>query len=613
MMQHHRFVHPWISRALTTAAFCLTLLLIGGPGSAQQTDIHVTPPPQIPVGEDPLRQALDAAQTTLNDGLTTMNEGTLRRAAAMYEDIIQQYALDNRSFDAYFAAAYIYIEYLQTLPDYQHAQNLLTLLINNHPSNYSSVTEAYLTRAHLEYRCLRDYRSAQEDLASVLRNPPLATALGTREIETKVLLAKCYQKLGEYDNAKAIWQELAISNPELDTEGRLQWIQDAANWYLIDDGRLRLFFDKGVDRDTYTSCLAQIRDGLTQAETLWQVTPSGTIDVYLYASTDRLFDFTIRSKGFAIPTDAEIHLAPSDTPDSKHLAGWVLSQRLNSRPEGTVFPFFRAGFCHYFIAAPDEINRRAAREIYYYGGNLPDYELLFPLSFDYTYSEEYATMSASFLHYLIEDRGVSIDGLEKFYRLLWSRPDSRFLPPLIAALSRLDFGTSEARNWQDQLLAPDQVYGLFQSVLGINLTSEMAGWQQSLAGDIAAVQAELGSLTADVQRVQVDLSTPQKTLETWWNAYRAGDFSALIAASTSEMAGILSDARDMYIQQGILQQVILDNFIRPYRSAQMVVVQEGEFGDDLYVFQVQIVRGTDIQDMTIAVRKEGNQWKIDSN
>jgi hypothetical protein len=79
------------------------------------------------------------------------------------------------------------------------------------------------------------------------------------------------------------------------------------------------------------------------------------------------------------------------------------------------------------------------------------------------------------------------------------------------------------------------------------------------------------------------------------------------------MAGILTDARDMYEQQGILQQVILDNFIRPYRSAQMVVVQEGEFGDDLCVFQVQIVRGTDIQDMTIAVRKEGNQWKIDSN
>ena len=47
-------------------------------------------------------------------------------------------------------------------------------------------------------------------------------------------------------------------------------------------------------------------------------------------------------------------------------------------------------------------------------------------------------MSASFLHYLVEDKGVAISSIVKFYRLMWSRPDSRWQPPLMDEINKLD-------------------------------------------------------------------------------------------------------------------------------------------------------------------------------
>jgi hypothetical protein len=592
-------------------AFILIALMLPIPGFAQQADITVTNPP-APTGDDPFLQAMDAAQTVLNDGLATMSEDTLRRAALMYEDIIENYSLDNRHFDAYFAAAYIYIEYLQTSSDYEHAQNLLTLLINNHPSNYAVVVDAMIQRAQLEYRCTRDFRAAQEDLSATLNNPALSEELGSRDIDAKVFLAKCRQKLGEYAMAKAIWDELAISNPELDTEGRSQWLTDSATWFVLNDAQVRLFFEQDVDRDTYTSCLAQLHQGLDQAQATWGMSQTAPVDVFLYASSDRLFDYTTRSRGFALPMDTEIHMSPSDMSQIGHLAGWVLSQELNSRPDETAFPFLRAGFLHYFLAPSSDLDRSAARAIYYYGGSIPDYEIFFPLSFDYTYSDEYEILSASFLHYLIEDKSVGIPDLMKFYRLLWSRPISRYEPPATAALMSV-INQGQVQNWGEQEVTPDKVYALSSTILGVDLQAEFVSWQAYLASDIAAVQAELGAATPLAQDVQVDLSTPENALNTWWNAYKAGDFDALIRSSATDMAEVFADAKALYEQQGILDQVIMDSFVRPNRDASLTIVESGQFADDLWVFQVQIVRTSGTEDATIVVRKEGNDWKIDSN
>jgi hypothetical protein len=324
-----------------------------------------------------------------------------------------------------------------------------------------------------------------------------------------------------------------------------------------------------------------------------------------------LFDYTLRSDGFALPIDGEIHLALTNIPDLPHLTGWVLSHQLNTRPDATVLPVFRAGFNHYFLGTRSEIDALAAHEVYYYGGTLADYELLFPLSLDYTYTSEYAALSASFLHYLIEDTRADVRSLERFYRLVRDRPDERWQPPVMERI--LERNLEGTVSQQENLLTPGELYGLFDNVLDVDLASELRAWQESLAGEIARVEAELGSISAEAQRVEVDLTTPQNALQSWWAATRAGDFDAMIAASTREVAQFLRDARDYYKQEGILEQVIFDYFVRPNRSARMIVVSEGTFGETLHVFQVQIERGDEIEEKTVVVRKESNQWKIDSN
>ncbi len=598
-------------RSLMILAFLAAFLMIGLPAGSQEAEISITYDSPV-VGENAFNQAMDGAETIFNDGLTTMNEATLRRAARQYEQIIEDFPRDPRHFNAYFSSAYIHMEYLQGVSDYEHTSNLLSLLINNHPSSYPEVTDAHVTLAHLQYRCLRDYRAAQENLSVVLNDNRLAVELGTREIDVKVLLAKCRQKLGNYDQALSLWEELSYTNPELDTEGRLMWIENSDDWFLIDDGTVRLFFEDGVERETYTSCLAQIRDGITAAENTWGLLPNGAIDVYLYASTDHLFDYTLRSNAFALPIDIEIHMAPSDMDGIPHLTGWLVSRRLNTRPDETNFPVLRAGFNHYFMGSRHEIDSIAAREIYYYGGTITDDVLLFPISYDYTFSNEYYAMSASFFHHLIDSSRVNVNDLEIFYRLLWANPKARMLPPLMEELSQLGM-EGEVVGWQESLITPAQVYDLFRNVLGVDLGEEIASWQAGLSDEIALVSAELGNISTEIQRVSVDLSTPEKALESWWNAYKAGDFDAMIESSTREMGQFLTDARDYYREQDILDLVIMDHFIRPYRDARMVVVNTGSYADNIYAFEVRIEKDDEVEEKTIVVRMEGSDWKVDSN
>ena len=175
-------------RALILPLVLIAITVMPGISAAQENEIYVSPPDTTPIPSDAIAQALSAAQTMANDGISTMNEDTLRHAAAAYEQIIQDFPNDERHFDAFFASAYIHMEYLQGVSDYEHAANLLKLLINNHPSNDPEVTDAYLTLAHLYYRCTRDYRSAQECLSELLRHGPIAL-LSAYSIEVNVKLS----------------------------------------------------------------------------------------------------------------------------------------------------------------------------------------------------------------------------------------------------------------------------------------------------------------------------------------------------------------------------------------------------------------------------------------
>ena len=265
MLRNRGSLFSYYARIATLCSLFGILVVFGTPARSQQNDITVVKP-VAPTGEDPLLQAMQGAQNILNDGLTTMNEDTLRRAAGQYEQIVVDYSRDPRYFDAYFYAVNIYMDYLQTAPDYHHAQNLLTQLITEHPSNYSQVLNALLIRADLEYRCLFDYRAAQEDLSAILNNTFLSSELGDRDVQVKAILAKCRQKLEEFGQASTIWDEIAISNPELDTEGRLQFIDNATTWMKVQDSRMRLYFEDDISPKIYQECVNRIHDGLAESE-----------------------------------------------------------------------------------------------------------------------------------------------------------------------------------------------------------------------------------------------------------------------------------------------------------------------------------------------------------
>ncbi len=602
-----------MSKFVPAALVTAVLLVIGmhGPDArAQEVEITLEPSPISDL--DTLARARSEADAEFDEAVRSAGENRFRRAASMYEEITQEFSLDTRHLDAYFSAAYVYMEYLQTVTDYEQASNLYSILISNHSHEYGLVADAFVARAHLNYRCKRDYRAAQRDLSHVLNERDLRITLGgDREFDVKALLARCRQKLGEYEEARMLWDEISFEHPEQDTEGRRQWIEDSASWYTIDAEGIRFFFKDNIPQTTYMECLSEIQDGLSAAYETWGLDPV-PVDVYLYDTSDHLFDFTLRSKGFVLTVDSEIHLAVEDIPNAGHLAGWVASQGLNIRPEATVFPMLRAGFNHYFLGSRRELDDLAAREIYFYGGNIPEADLVFPLSFDYTYSDEYCNIAASFMHYLIEEERVSLDDLQRFYRLLSARPDRMIQPPLMTRLLLTEI-EGETRTWMEGQLTRPQVYSLYQTSLGINLSDEIAEWNDSLRDEIADIETQLGTFSAEVRRVDLDLSTPQNALGSWWEAYRSGDFDGLIGASTNEMAQFLSETREFYEDEGILEQVIIEEFIRPYRSANMIVVQMGSFGDSLAVFEVLIEQGSEAESMTIVVRKEGNSWRVDSN
>ncbi len=612
MIRGHYSVTSNSRRAILSFAALLILVLIGLPGIAQEVEVTLEPARED-YGGDPLAQVFAAADGMFNEGLLNLDEDLLRRAAAQYEYITREFPLDLRHLDAFFSAAYIYMEYLQSPSDYEQAYDLLSQLIMSNPYEYNALADGYLTRAHLEYRCTREYRAAQEDLSELLNNLSLSSQLGhDGVIDVQVLLAKCRQKLGEYDEARRLWEEITFSNPELDTEGRLHWIMSSGDWFRIDSGGLRLFFENGVDQDTYTLCLTEMQRSLAAAASKWGLHSAGPVDVYLYNSSDHLFDYTLRSEGFVLPNDAEVHLAPADIRESDHLAGWVVAHRLNTRPDVTVLPFLRAGFNHYFLGSRSTLDELAAKEIYYYGGTITDQDLLFPLSYDYTFSNEYKNIAASFIHYLVDGGHINVQDLRRFYRLLWARPDRSWQPPLVTELLRGSI-EGETLSWQQGLIMPVQVHELFEANLGVGLSDELAAWQETLTDELATIESELGSFTAEINRVELDLSTPEDALRSWWEAYRAGDLDSLIEASTQEVADVLREMRQFWEEEGILEQVLLDNFIRPYRTARMVVVQQGTFDDDLYVFEVRIELGDEIEESTIVVRREGNVWRVDSN
>ena len=564
---------------------------------------------------DALDQAFGRAEAMFDDGLTTMNESTLRNAAALFEQIIQDFPNDPRHFNAYFSSAMINIEYLQGISDYEHARNLLNLLINNHPSSYPEVTDALLTLAQVEYRCLGDYRFAQEHLSAVLNNPMLSKELEYRDVDAKVLLAKCRQKLGDYDHSYDLWKEITLSSEAYDTEGRLKWHEELDNWQFIDDGTVRLFFETGTE---WEPVLSEIRKDLLLAKTTWGIFDDRPVYVFLYSSSDSLFDYTLRYDGFALPEDAELHISPADISSVEHLVGWLVGGQLNTRSNESTLPLFRAGFNHYFMGSPDDINRLAAKELYFYGDMLTDDYLLFPLAYDYTFSDEYSAISSSFIHYLIDDGNVSVSKLSEFNRLLADSPAARLIPPMMEDLTMKQEQLQIPQEVNivgrmESLITPAEVHDLFRTKLGMDLGDAFQGWHDSLAPLIADVEQEFANMTTETERVDTDLSTPEAALKTWWDAYIHGDIDTLIEASATEPADFLISARDMYIERGILESVLIENFVLPNRGAIMRVIAEGAIADDRYAFQVRIERGGEMEDRTYSLRKEDGKWKVDNN
>jgi hypothetical protein len=197
-------------------------------------------------------------------------------------------------------------------------------------------------------------------------------------------------------------------------------------------------------------------------------------------------------------------------------------------------------------------------------------------------STEYDRLAGSFCKYLLENE--SVDAFGKLYRGLFPRHD------------------------------PEMVGDAFQRFYEKPLDSLVAAWYSSISPIIAEVKAEVGAIAYDLTPVEVDLSTPETALESWYQALRKGDFDALISASTPELAELLREAKAAYEEEGILKEVVVEQFVYPYYPTTYSITQSGELGKDIYVFKINVIKDDEVIDTKdVPLRKIGGKWYIDVN
>ena len=523
------------------------------------------------------------AEEHFQEAFRTLSDSEYLKTIEKLQELMLTYSGNPRIQDAYFYIADIYHARLQGNANFHLAIQVLEDFRRIYPDSAKSL-DAQITIAVIYYRNLNDPDAAIRALETYFDILSYHDYTEGEKLQAQLLHTKFYQKKGHYFKEKALWDGLLITSPDVDRVGRHKFLNDLENWKRLTGSGLKVFFHNPLPPEDYQLVLTTAQEQLTRLEGLFNESLPADIEIYLYRDKADLLDHTDTDEPQVFVDDREIHLTPGQIDWLPFAVTSNFALALNNRVSRDLHPLTRQGMNMF------SYQNKAGADVHYLAAELlqlfdrPPQATLFLRESTFHGTQEYDYLAGSFCSYLIDNEPV-----EKFLRIykgLYPNP-------------RHDSGMVEQ---------------IFNSIYGKPMDRLVSDWYTFLAPQIAQVRSELERFSYDLDSYGIDLSTPESSLKTWYEGLRRGDFKALIASSTPDLADMLRDAQETYEKEGIMKEVRVGQFIYPYYPTTYRVVNIGELGDELRIIQIEILKeNVVIKEENIPVKRIKGKWYVDVN
>lgn len=503
------------------------------------------------------------------------------QTARILEVLLRDHGTDIFVKDAYFILADIYYARLQDETYCRDAIRVLESFLETFPYR-DECLDARMTISFIYYRYLNELDSAVEVLNQYFDTLSYYSYLESELLQAQLLLARCYQKQGKFGREKKIWDGLIHTNPDADSYGRYRFLNDIENWKRLSVEGIVVYFQAGIPEGDYQAILSAAERELSELESIFSNTLPYAVELYLYTDTDTLAQYTHFDESFSVDNAGEIHMHAAGRDEMPQLMTNVYSSALNMRARDVRHPLMKGGLDYFRYVDPsgNDIDSLAARHLSIFD-DTPSASLLLRESAFYG-SAEYDKLAGSFCAYLIENKPVK--DFITLYNGLYPRH------------------------------TPEQIEAIFELFYGRSMDDLVAEWYDALSPRIAEARLDRSISSYDRTPVELDLSTPEATLGSWYEALRMGDYDALIGASTPDLAELLKKAREVYEEEGIFDEVLIEEFVFPYYPTTYRVTSEGPIGDELYIFKIEIVKdGEVIEEKNVALTRIKKKWYVGTN
>jgi len=523
----------------------------------------------------------EESQGHFRDAFSNLDNDEYLQTARIIEELLRDYGTDIFVKDAYFILADIYYARLQDGAHCRDAIRVLESFLETFPYR-DECLDARMTIGFIYYRYLNELDSAVEVLNEYFDTLSYYTYLESEVLQAQLLLARCYQKQGKFGSEKKIWDGLIYTNPDADSYGRYRFLDDIENWKRLTGEGIVLYFQAGIPEGDYQAILSAAERELSGLEGIFAKNLPGMVELYLYTDTDTLAQYTHFDESFSVDNAGEIHMHAGGRDEMPQLMANVYSSALNMRPRDERHPLMKGGLDYFRYVDPlgNDVDSLAARHLSIFD-NTPGASLLLRESTFYG-SAEYDKLAGSFCAYLIENKPVR--EFINLYNGLYPKH------------------------------TPEQVEAVFEKFYGRSMDDLVAEWYDALSPRIAEARLDRSISSYDRIPVELDLSTPKAALESWYEALRMGDYDALIGASAPDLVEMLKDARDAYEEEGIFEEVLIEEFVFPYYPTTYRVTSEGPIGDELYIFKIEIIMdGEVIEEKNVTLTRIKKKWYVGTN
>ncbi len=520
------------------------------------------------------------AQTHFQAAFRDIDQAEYLKTANLLEGLIKDYGADPYVQDAYFDLAEIYHSRLRQESYRPEAIRVLKKFLEVFPYS-DKCLDAQLRIAVIYYRDLYELDNAVDALETYFDMLPLYQYLESEKLQGQLLLAKCYQRQGNFGQEKRVWDGIILSNPAADRTGRYKFLNNIAEWKRLPGEGIVLYFHTDVSQTDYQRVFTRAEDEIAGLEETFGATLPCPVALYLYDTPEQMSEYTSLETPLVIEADREIHLAVDQADEMPWLMAGAYAGALNSRPMSERHPLVKGGFgkAYYVDPAGVDIHYSASRLLMLF--DKPPTSGLFTSESAFFGSAEYDRLAGSFCAYLIKNEPA--EAFAKLYQGLYPRHDA------------------------------DTVENAFLKFYGKSMDTLISDWYQFLSPYMAKVKADRSEAAYDLSPVKIDLSSPRATLDTWYEALRKGDFDAFIGASVSQLSKLFKEARDAYEDEGIFNQVVIEEFVYPYYDTTFNVIQESPVGEEIYLFKIEIIKDGDvIEEKNVPLRKIGGKWYVDT-